>query len=96
MPVVFRYLIAVLPFALTAGFVWLVSGPLSLGGGEKDIFLSIPLLLWSFVFLVGYLLLWLRGARLARSIAVSAAIATVVVAVAWVVLLVAWPVASAA
>jgi hypothetical protein len=84
-----RLLVAVVPFLLTLLFAWLVSGHLSLGGGEKDIFLVIPLLLWSVLFLCCYLVLWWRRFALGRSVAVSAGFATALVVIAWVVLAIA-------
>lgn len=71
-----RLFIAALPLLLTASFAWLLSGGLSLGGGEKDIFLALPLLLWSLLFLCSYLALWWRKATNGRAIGVSAAVAT--------------------
>lgn len=95
MQIAIRLLIALVPFALTLVFAWLVAGPLSLGGGEKDILLVIPLLLWSLAFLCSCLVLWRRQTNMPRSIALSTAVATATVGLAWVVLLVALHAASA-
>ena len=71
-----RLFIALLPLLLTASFAWLLSGRFSLSGGEKDIFLALPLLLWSLLFLCSYLALWWRKATNGRAVSVSAAVAT--------------------
>lgn|GEM_PF-958522 len=89
-----RLLVAVAPFLLTFLFAWLVSGPLSLGGGEKDILLAIPLLLWSLLFLCCYLVLWWRRFTLSHSITVAAGFATALIVVAWLVLIIALQVLS--
>jgi hypothetical protein len=77
-----RVVLALVPLLVTVLFGWTVSGPLSLGAGEKDIILVIPLALWSFCYLGCFVVLWWRGARLARTIGWSTAIATVLVVVA--------------
>jgi hypothetical protein len=90
MHIVRRILVPLLPFLLTLLFAWLVAGPLSLGGGEKDIFLVIPLLLWSLIFAGCYLILWWRRSALGRSVVISAACATALVIVSVIFLAVAW------
>jgi hypothetical protein len=64
-----------------------MEGYLSFGGGEKDIFLSVPLLLWSLIFLVSSLIAWWRKSTLRRAAAISAIVATAVVVLIWVSLL---------
>jgi hypothetical protein len=83
-----RVLVAVLPFLATILFTFLtMEGYLSFGGGEKDIFLSVPLLLWSLIFLVSSLIAWWRKSTLRRAAAISAIVATAVVVLIWVSLL---------
>ena len=82
-----KLFLAVVPLLLTVLLAWLLmEGHLSFGGGEKDIFLAVPLLLWSLVYLCCYLVLWWRRSAIARSVVVSSGLATAVVAVAWLVL----------
>lgn len=84
---VLRLSIAVAPLSSSLLFAWLVmEGHLNFGSGEKDVFLTIPLLLWSGIFLLGELTLWLQGFALSRSVTVSAGLATGLTALAWVVL----------
>ncbi len=87
MRIVGKLLVGVTPLLLTFLFAWLVMEDyLSFGGGEKEIFLAVPPLIWSFLFLVCYLVLWWRRLAPGRSVVVSSAIATGLVALAWVVL----------
>ncbi|MEW5976773.1 MAG: hypothetical protein AB1898_13300 [Acidobacteriota bacterium] len=82
-------LVAVLaPLLLSILLGWAVLGPLSLGSGEKDIILVIPLLMWSFFYLVCHLILWWRHAAFGRSMIVSSIAATALVVVSWIVLVV--------
>lgn len=90
MKILARLLVAIVPLLLTFVFVWLISGPLSLGGGEKDLFLAVPLLLWSVLFLSAILVLGWRKVSLGRSAAVAAGIATALLVVTWVAFAVAW------
>lgn len=51
-----RFLISVLPLALTPLLGWLLAeGHLSLGGGEKDLILLLPWMVWSIMFAVAFL-----------------------------------------
>ena len=85
--VVVRIVIAVAPLLASLYFGWLVmEGHLNFGSGEKDVFLTVPLLLWSGVFFLSELTLWLQGFALGRSVAVSAGLATGLTALAWVAL----------
>ncbi|MBI4964695.1 MAG: hypothetical protein HY913_15555 [Desulfomonile tiedjei] len=80
-----RFLVAVSPLLFTLLFAWLVmEGHLNLGGGCKDIFVAIPLLVWSLAFLICYVVLWWRGRALGRSVAIASVVATGLVLVAWV------------
>lgn len=76
MPVAARLLIAIAPLLLSLVFAYLLTGALSLGGGEKDILLAIPLLAWSFLFLVCFSVAWARRRSILRSVAMSSVVAT--------------------
>jgi hypothetical protein len=87
MNVLSRLFLAFAPLLLSVLFAWLVmESYLNLGGGEKDVFLAIPLLFWSLVYLCCFLVLWWRRSAAGRSIVWSAALATGVVAITWIVL----------
>ena len=95
MQAVTKLLAAVTPLLLTGLFVWLLlAGGLDLGGGEKDLFLTVPPLLWSLIYFLCYVALWSQGFARWRSAGLSAGVATSVTAIAWVVLfVVSWIVA---
>jgi hypothetical protein len=72
-----RLLTAILPLALTPLFYWLLAeGHLNLGGGEKDILLTVPWLLWSLAFLFGAMWNWHKHLPLARALGWAALVAT--------------------
>ncbi len=92
MRLLLKFFIAVTPFLLTFIFAWLVmDGYLNFGGGEKDIFLAVPLLLWSLLFMCCYFVLWWQRSSIKRSVIFAGAFATGGLMVAWFVLFaVAW------
>jgi len=80
-----RLAVALLPLLATILFAFLtMEGHLNFGGGEKDLFLSVPLLLWSAVFLFSSLIAWWRGVKLGRAAVMSAILATGFVVLLWV------------
>jgi len=73
----FRAGICLLPLAVTPIWIFLIAeGFLNFGGGEKDLFLVIPWLVWSALFLVIGVVAWVRGLSWTRGLAWSAAGAT--------------------
>jgi hypothetical protein len=77
-----------LPLTLTPLWGLLISeGYLNLGGGCKDIILLIPWLLWSLVYSVFFIVLWIRGRPIGQLIAYSTAGATGVVVLVWIIML---------
>ncbi len=80
-----RIAVAILPFLATILFSFLtMEGYLNFGAGEKDLFLSLPLLLWSLVFFVSSLIAWWRKLTLGRAAGISAILATGIVVLLWV------------
>ena len=71
-----RIAIALGPLLLTLLLGWLTVGGMSLGAGEKDVFLLLPLLAWSLFFLVAYSVQWRRGAASMRGALWAAMVAT--------------------
>ncbi len=58
---IFRLILSIVPLALTPLLGFLIAeGYLNLGGGEKDLFLLIPWMVWSVVYFVLFLILWRR------------------------------------
>ena len=82
-----RLSVAFAPLALSFALAWSVTaGPFSLGGGEKDIILVIPLAVCSLLFAVSSLILWAVGASLGRASKLSALVALAIPALAFAVL----------
>ena len=80
--------ICLLPLALTPLWGFLISeGYLNLGGGCKDIILLIPWLLWSLVYSVFFIVLWIRGRPFGQLIAYSVAGASGVIVLVWIIML---------
>jgi hypothetical protein len=87
MPIVVRIVAAITPLLLTLLFAYAtMEGYFNFGSGEKDVLIAVPLLLWSLVFLISFLVAWWRGLALGRAIVISAVIAMAFVAVAWIAL----------
>ena len=73
-----RIAVALAPLLLTLLLGWLtVEGKLTLGAGEKDVFLMLPLLAWALVFFLGCCVYWWRGAAPMRAALRAAVVATV-------------------
>lgn len=87
--ILLRLALALLPLAASLLLAWLLAGPLSLGGGEKDIVLAIPLLLFALVHLPLSLLFWWRGVAIGRANRLAAGyalLALVLILLLWLVL----------
>ena len=75
MQVVVRIALSVLPLALTPVLGHLLAqGYINLGGGEKDIIVLVPWLLWSLLFAISSWVLWRRGFPIVASLWRSALI----------------------
>ena len=78
-----------LPLALTPLWGYLIAdGYLNFGGGEKDLLLLIPWILWSLLYLVIFVVSWLKRLPMKRGLAYSAGGASVVLVLVWLVLFV--------
>jgi hypothetical protein len=77
------------PLAVTPLLVLLIAeGYLNFGGGEKDLILVLPWVLWSLVYGSAFAVCWARKLPLRRALSYAAGGATILVVVAWVGLLV--------
>jgi hypothetical protein len=82
-----RILTAFAPLIVTPALGWATNeGYLNFGGGEKDIILLIPWVLWSMIFAAGSLVCWRRRISLGRSLLWATAWATATLVVLWLVL----------
>lgn len=68
MRILLRVVLGLLPLGLTPLVGHLLAGDVNFGGGEKDILLLVPWLLWSLIFAVSSLVFWRRGYRIAGSL----------------------------
>jgi hypothetical protein len=85
---VIRLFLCLLPAALTPLWFYLISESyLNFGGGEKDIILVIPWLLWSILYAAVFVVCWVKGFTVRRILGYAAGIATATVVVIWFVLL---------
>ena len=73
--------VAFAPLGLCFALAWgVTAGPLSFGGGEKDIILVFPLAALSLLFAVTSLIMWAFRASLARASKVAALLSLAVLA----------------
>jgi hypothetical protein len=76
--------VAFAPLALCFALAWAVTtGPLGFGGGEKDIFLVLPLAALSLLFASVSMVMWALRAPLAKACKVAALISLTVVSAAF-------------
>jgi hypothetical protein len=82
-----RLVICVAPIAITPLLALAIGeGYLNFGGGEKDLLLLIPWLLWSVLFAIVFVACWVKKLPVGKSTAYAAGIAFAVLAVSWVAL----------
>jgi hypothetical protein len=80
--------LCLLPLGLSPLGVFLIAEDyLSFGGGEKDLFLLIPWLVWSILYAIIFAVCWAKGMSTRRVLAYSAGGAAVLVMLAWLALL---------
>jgi hypothetical protein len=76
--------LCLLPLAISPALFFLIAeGHLNFGGGEKDILLLVPWLIWSLIYAIVFGILWARGWPARRSVAYAASLATALILVAW-------------
>jgi len=79
--------LCLLPMLLTPIWGYLISdGYLNFGGGEKDLFLLIPWIVWSLIYLLIFIIAWIKRIKIKRILLYSVGGATGILALAWVVL----------
>ncbi|MSO21456.1 MAG: hypothetical protein EXQ56_13565 [Acidobacteria bacterium] len=70
--------ICLLPLALVPIFFFLTAdGYLSFGGGEKDIILIFPMMIWAILYAIAFTGLWVKRNPVWRCAALAVAVATV-------------------
>lgn len=89
MRTILRTLIAVTPLTASLLLRWaVVTGYFPLSNGTEVVFLVLPALLWSSLFLLCYVALWWQGFPSGQSTSVSVGFATGPTALAWIALFV--------
>ncbi len=74
----------IIPLVLTPVWGFLIAeGHLNFGGGEKDLLMLIPWLVWSLIFLIIYIVAWQRSLLILRSFLYASAGATVALGILW-------------
>jgi hypothetical protein len=84
---ILRIAICIFPLALTPLLAHLISdGYLNFGGGEKDLLLLIPWLIWSVIFLAVFIVTWIKKVSIITGILYSGAISTFALLLIWLIL----------
>ena len=79
-----RLLLLLSPLLLTPVLLHLIAyGYLNFGGGEKDLVLLLPWLLWSLLYGLAFAVLWKRGWRRVNAVTRSMLVATATMALLW-------------
>ena len=87
--VVIRFSICVFPLALTPLWGYLIAdGYLDFGGGEKDLLLLIPWIIWSLLYLIIFVGSWLKRLPIKKTLAYSAGGASFTLVLVWLVMFV--------
>lgn len=64
----------------------IADGYLNFGGGEKDLFLLIPWIIWAFIYLLIFIIAWIKRRNTKVIVLYSVGGATGILALAWVIL----------
>jgi hypothetical protein len=80
-----RLVLCILPFGLTPLIALLIAeGYLNFGGGEKDLLLLIPWIIWSFIYLILFIVQWIKGAKIKKTIFFASGGATALIVLLWI------------
>ena len=82
-----RLAISFVPLALTPVIIWLLAeGYVSLGGGEKDVIMALPWLVWSVFFAIAFLIGSRRGHSVSKAGLRALGWATGLIVMLWILL----------
>ena len=85
MVALWRFLLGIVPLGLTPLLALLIAeGYLNFGGGEKDLLLLIPWIIWSLIYMIIYVVQWIKKAKIIKSIYFAAGGATGLMILLWV------------
>lgn len=75
------------PILLTPLWGYLIAdGYLNFGGGEKDLFLLIPWVVWAFIYLLIFIVAWVKRKETKRIVLYAVCGATGILGLAWIAL----------
>ena len=79
--------LCLMPMALTPVWAYLISdGYLDFGSGEKDLFPLIPWIVWSFLYLIIFIIGWVKRLKIKHILMYWIGGATGILTIAWIVL----------
>ena len=85
--IIYKLILCLLPLLLTPVWGYLIAeGYLNFGSGEKDLFLLIPWMAWSVVYLLSFIFLWVKGKETKNIVKYSTGAASAILVIAWIVL----------
>ena len=85
--ILLKMCLCLLPLALTPLWAFLISDSyLNFGAGEKDLFLLVPWMVWSLLYLIFFILFWIKRFALIRLLAFAAGFATTAFLLIWVIM----------
>ena len=83
----FRIGIGIFPLALTPLLARLIAdGYLNFGGGEKDLILLIPWVIWSALFLILFIITWIKKLSIKKGLIYSAGLSLLVIILIWLIM----------
>ena len=85
MVALWRFLLGIAPLGLTPILAFLIAeGYLNFGGGEKDLLLLIPWILWAIIYSIIYVVQWIKKTNIIRGLYISAGGATGLTVLLWI------------
>ena len=82
-----KLVLCLVPILLTPVWGYLIAdGYLNFGGGEKDLFLLVPWMVWSFLYLVIFIVAWIKKKSTGIILLCALVGASGILVVAWVIL----------
>ena len=80
-----RFIFCIVPLGITPLLAFLIAeGYLNFGGGEKDLLLLIPWILWSILYAIIYIVQWIKKAKTIKGIYLAAGGATGLLILLWI------------
>jgi hypothetical protein len=82
-----KLILSIMPVLLTPVWGYLIAdGYINFGGGEKDLLLLIPWIVWSLIYLVIFIVAWIKRKKTKTMVLYSVGGASGILMLAWVIL----------